>query len=101
VSCHFLDATDKQGSGAGFDPLLGSLAANGGPTQTLLPQTGSPLIDAIPTAACSGGNTLATFAVTTDQRLLVRPDVVNQKCDIGSVEIQTEVPPVIQPTFTG
>ena len=101
LSCDLGVATDQQGTGSAFAPKLGSLAANGGPTQTLLPQTGSPLIDAIPTAACSGGNTLATFAVTTDQRLLVRPDVVNQKCDIGSVEIQTEVPPVIQPTFTG
>jgi hypothetical protein len=31
--------------------MLGALANNGGPTQTRLPLTGSPLIDAIPNAA--------------------------------------------------
>ena len=100
-SCAFLDPSDKQGTGSGFDPMLGTLASNGGPTQTLLPQTGSPLIDAIPKASCGAADVEAGFAITTDQRGFVRPDVVNQKCDIGSVEVQTEVPPVIQPTFTG
>ncbi|MFA5884892.1 MAG: choice-of-anchor Q domain-containing protein [Acidimicrobiia bacterium] len=100
-TCGFTDPTDKQGTGSGFDPMLGALASNGGPAQTLLPQTGSPLIDAIPQASCGAADVEAGFAITTDQRGFVRPDVVNQKCDIGSVEVQTEVPPVIQPTFTG
>ena len=98
ASCGLDAATDKQGAA---NPLLGALADNGGPTPTLLPQATSPLVDAIPTAACSGGDTLAGSTITTDQRGLVRPDVLNQKCDIGSVELQTELPPVIQPTFTG
>ena len=33
------------------DPALGALANNGGPTQTLLPLAGSPLLDVIPPAA--------------------------------------------------
>lgn len=97
-TCGFTDATDRENAG---DPMLGALAGNGGPTQTRLPLSGSPLVDAIPTAACGGGDALAGEAITTDQRLLPRPDVLNQTCDVGSVEIQTELPPVIEPTFTG
>lgn len=41
----------------GGDPILGSLADNGGPTRTHLPQSGSPVIDA-------GSN----FGFATDQR---------------------------------
>ena len=93
TSCAFSAATDKQDAG---DPLLGALASNGGPTQTRLPQSGSPLIDAIPNANCGGGNTLAGFAVTTDQRHLVRPEQSGGKCDIGAVEVQ--LPPEPAPT---
>jgi hypothetical protein len=70
------------------DPLLGPLANNGGPTPTRLPQSGSPLIDAIPNASCGDGNTLAGFAVTTDQRGLARPEQTGGRCDIGAVEVQ-------------
>ena len=77
------------------DPLLGALAGNGGPTWTRLPQAGSPLIDAIPNANCGDGNTLAGFAVTTDQRHLVRPEQSGGKCDIGAVEVQ--LPPAPAP----
>ena len=59
-------------------PNLGSLQNNGGPTQTYLPQPGSPLIDADTSANCSGG-----FA--TDQRGDPRPFGVG--CDIGAVEV--------------
>lgn len=97
-SCALFAETDKWDAP---DPQLGPLGSNGGPTLTHLPLTGSPLIDGIPTVACSDGDELAGAVITTDQRGLVRPDVVNQKCDIGSVEVQTEAPVEIQPNFTG
>jgi len=62
------------------NPLLGALAANGGPTETRLPGGGSVLRNRIPVgtlALCDG-------AVTTDQRLSTRP--VGGACDAGAVE---------------
>ncbi len=44
------------------DPLLGPLAANGGPTETMAPALGSPAID-------QG----AAFGLSADQRGVVRP----------------------------
>jgi hypothetical protein len=105
TSCHFNQSTDHVG--ASNDPLLGPLADNGGPTPTLLPQDGpSPLIDAIPSAHCGDGNTLAGFTITTDQRLLPRPDTASPSCDIGAVEVQpaapaTPVAPTLTVAFTG
>ena len=58
---------------------LGTLANNGGPTQTMMPQPGSPAINAI---ACTGGP-------ATDQRGYMRPDPGSTSatpCDIGAVE---------------
>jgi predicted outer membrane repeat protein len=78
------------------DPLLGALAANGGPTLTQLPQTGSPLIDAIPSAACQTAP-LAT-GITTDQRGLARPSPPGGACDIGAVEVQVTPPAFAGPT---
>ena len=54
-------------------PAIGSLAYNGGPTLTLLPQPGSPVIDA--------GNTMLTH----DQRGAPRP--VGARADFGAVEV--------------
>jgi len=48
----------------GGDPMLDALANTGGPTQTRLPQSGSPLIDKIPNASCPDG----ASAITADQR---------------------------------
>jgi conserved repeat domain len=90
TSCGFTAGTDSQN--ATNTPMLGVLGANGGPTQTLLPQSGSPLIDAIPNASCGDGNTLAGFAVTTDQRGSARPSPVGGACDIGAVEVQNVGP---------
>jgi predicted outer membrane repeat protein len=97
VSCHFNDPTDRVGSTD--NPNLGGLANNGGSTQTLLPQSGSPLIDAIPNAHCQDQG-----AITTDQRGLARPSPSGGSCDIGAVEVQQATPPtpvVITPKFTG
>ena len=107
TSCGFTQPTDQ--AAPGNNPMLGSLAANGGPTMTLLPQTGSPLIDAIPNGSCQSGT---AAGITTDQRLLPRPEQAGGKCDIGAVEVQLVTPTptpqptpaaaeVIQPRFTG
>jgi len=73
-------ASDLTGSVATpFNANLGVLANNGGPTQTLLPQTGSPAIDA-------GNNALIPSGIVTDQRGL--PRIYNTTVDIGAVEVQ-------------
>ncbi|MEM1096836.1 MAG: T9SS type A sorting domain-containing protein [Bacteroidota bacterium] len=65
------------------NPMLSALASNGGPTQTLIPQAGSPLIDA---GSCNGQ--------TVDQRGEARPvdatSIANADdgCDIGAAELQ-------------
>ncbi|HEY1003881.1 MAG TPA: choice-of-anchor Q domain-containing protein, partial [Streptosporangiaceae bacterium] len=48
------------------NPLLGSLAENGGPTQTMALASASPAIDQIPPTAASG-------CTPTDQRGIPRP----------------------------
>jgi hypothetical protein len=64
---------------SGGDPGVGALANNGGPTPTMLPQAGSPLIDQADCAA-------APEAVPTDQRGVARPQ--GGACDIGAVEVE-------------
>ncbi|HWE03675.1 MAG TPA: Ig-like domain repeat protein [Tepidisphaeraceae bacterium] len=74
-------ASDLTGStDAPLAPDLGSLADNGGPTQTLVPQAGSPVIGA-------GEVSLIPSGVTTDQRGL--PRTLNGAVDIGAVEVQS------------
>ena len=58
---------------------IGPLANNGGPTQTYLPVTGSPVIDA-------GSDLLVPADVTTDQRGY-GPRIVGSAVDIGAVEV--------------
>ncbi|HET6691046.1 MAG TPA: choice-of-anchor Q domain-containing protein [Miltoncostaeaceae bacterium] len=65
------------------DPRLGALAANGGPTPTLLPGAGSVAINALAGVPCPG----------TDQRGLPRPAL--GACDAGAVEIQPGTPQAI------
>ena len=69
-----------------INPMLGPLAANGGPTQTHSPLPGSPAINAVPLAYLTDaiGN-----PVTTDQRGVARPQ--GAAGDIGAVELQTMV----------
>lgn len=75
----------------GEDPLLGPLAPNGGPTDSMLPLPGSPLID----AGKRFGDAL------TDQRGFLRtvdfPTLPNADdgdgTDIGAVEVQDPAPP--------
>jgi hypothetical protein len=88
----------------GVNPQLGALANNGGPTQTRLPATTSPVV-----------NKGKSFGLTTDQRGLTRPvafpGVANSTAagadgaDIGAVELQftptpagpTTTPPATPP----
>ena len=68
------------------DPGLGTLANNGGPTETIALLAGSPAIDA-------GSNALAVdphgSPLTTDQRGAGFPRIVNGTVDIGAFEVQT------------
>lgn len=79
-TCSFNQATDLPGQ----NPQLGTLAENGGPTQTHLPAVGSPAIDA-------GG----LGCPMTDQRGFLRP--VDGACDIGAIE--TSAPPLTLTPF--
>jgi hypothetical protein len=88
----FNDGFAKTGSannGDGVNPLLSAsgLANNGGPTQTIAVQLGSPAIDAIPVADCTD-QAWPPNPITTDQRGLLRPDAGEQVCDIGAYEFQ-------------
>jgi hypothetical protein len=67
----------------GQNPLLGSLANNGGPTQTMALLAGSPAIDYVPKASCAGN---------TDQRGFPRPDDGEVVCDIGAYESGSSPP---------
>ena len=95
--CDLVDPTDVID---GASPDLGPLVANGGATATMLPESASPLLDAIPAtvAGCTG----------TDQRGITRPQ--QGACDIGSVEVEAVTPtnpagpaPAVDvaPQFTG
>ena len=79
-SCGFGTTTAANGQviGDNVDPLLdpNGLQNNGGPTQTIALQPGSPAIDAIPAANCP----------EVDQRGVNRPDNFETACDIGSYE---------------
>ena len=103
ASCEFTGTGDRQDAG---DPQVGPLADNGGPTQTRLPVASSPLVDWIAPADCGGGDTLAGFAVTDDQRDVARPQGAG--CEVGSVEVEVvapeppaEGPVTAAPPFTG
>ncbi len=63
------------------DPLLTSLADNGGSTPTLAPASASPAIDAAPASVCPA----------TDQRGIARPQ--GPGCDIGAFEHAPLPPP--------
>ena len=80
TACSFTAATDLVNK----NPLLGHLANNGGPTQTLLPGATSPAADVIPKPT-----TLRGVAVCpgTDQRGVARPGQGETRCTIGAVEV--------------
>lgn len=70
-------------------PQLATLGFNGGPTLTVLPNAGSPAINAISSSNCA--------SITLDQRGYTRP--ANQ-CDIGALEVGATPPaPPVDPVF--
>jgi CSLREA domain-containing protein len=74
---HDVSHPDSSCPGVTGDPLLGALAANGGPTETMLPGAGSSAIGLVPLGSCS---------VAEDQRGLLRPGSGKSACDAGAVE---------------
>ncbi len=72
------------------DPQLGSLANNGGLTQTRALLPGSPALDRIPIGVSKCGTDIAA-----DQRGAFRPQPSGGKCDIGSFEAGVIGPPPI------
>lgn len=74
-------------SGWNLDPKLGALTDNGGPTRTLLPGSGSGVIDQ--------GDAAAAVSLTVDQR--GKPRFAGSKLDIGAVQI-TLGPPMVSAT---
>ena len=92
-ACGFTAATDLVNQ----NPLLGSLASNGGPTQTLLPGTTSPAADVIP-----GSVTLRGVAVCpgTDQRGVARPGQGETRCTIGAAEAGFTNPTTVSVTLS-
>jgi len=73
------------------DPQLGTLANNGGLTQTMALLSGSPAIDAGDNAICA-----AAPVNNVDQRGVARP--FGAQCDIGAYEYN--IPPTPTPTNT-
>lgn len=68
-------------TGTGIDPLLSPLGPHGGPTDTMLPMTGSPAIN--------GGDPKTDGLPKFDQRGTGFPRVINGRLDIGAVETGT------------
>jgi hypothetical protein len=75
-----------------MDPDLGPLANNGGPTETLAPELGTPVLDQIPVETTADGFTLCPG---TDQRGVSRPQ--GPECDIGAVELAPISRAIISP----
>ena len=74
-------------------PDLGSLANNGGPTQTLLPAETSPAVGQVPVATTLDG---VAACPGTDQRGVSRPQPSDSHfCTIGAVEVTNPAPPTI------
>jgi predicted outer membrane repeat protein len=82
-TCYFSGPGDINNT----NPKLGALGNNGGPTQTMALQQGSPALDAGNPAGCRD---FAGKLLTTDQRGLPRPGGGETTgCDKGAYESQT------------
>ena len=77
-TCGLTASTSHSDTPAGLDPS--GLQNNGGPTQTILPATGSPAIGAIPTGTTLNG---VQVCPRTDQRGVAS----DGNCTIGAVEV--------------
>jgi len=86
ASCGF-SGTSRNNTDPKLDPA--GLADNGGPTQTIALEVGSPAVDAIPFTSCTDQAAMPQ-PVATDQRGVTRPDpedIGNPACDIGAYEL--------------
>ncbi len=72
------------------NPLLGPLANNGGPTQTMTLFVGSAAMNRIPNGTNGCGTT-----IMTDQRGILRPQ--GAACDIGAYEYDGPLYPLFLP----
>ncbi len=79
TACYFDAATDLINK----NPLLGHLASNGGPTQTMLPSIKSPAANVIPKTTTLRG---VQVCPGTDQRGDTRPGHGETRCTIGAAE---------------
>ena len=78
------------GNITGVDPLLFGLFSNGGPTQTHLPRSNSPVLDAGDNAAATGAGLTTDQRGTGFARIVDGPDEdTDAEVDIGAVERQT------------
>jgi hypothetical protein len=79
TACNLTAATDLVNK----NPLLGHLAGNGGPTNTMLPGAKSPADDVIPQSVTLRG---VKVCPGTDQRGVSRPGRGQTRCTIGAAE---------------
>jgi Bacterial Ig-like domain (group 3) len=93
TACSFTAATDLVDK----SPALGSLASNGGPTQTLLPAATSPAADVIPKTTTLRG---VTVCPGTDQRGVARPGHGETRCTLGAAEAALSNPTTTSVTLT-
>jgi hypothetical protein len=97
LTCGFTNAATGDRQGAGLPPIaLGALSDNGGVGQTMLPLSGSPLLNVIPPSACRTG---AAAGVADDERGVTRPQ--GPGCEIGAAEVEVTPAVVKEPNFTG
>jgi hypothetical protein len=94
TACSFTATTDLVNK----NPLLGPLAGNGGPTQTMLPGTKSPAADVIPNPTLP----LRGVAVcpARDQRGVARPGHGETRCTIGAAEAAFNIATTTKVTVT-
>jgi hypothetical protein len=69
----------------GVSPDLGPLHHNGGPTETMLPESDSTAIGGGNPAGCLDGN---GNLITIDQRGFPRPNPAVGRCDVGAVQVE-------------
>lgn len=87
ASCGFNATGDAENT----DPRLRALADNGGFTQTMALQAGSPALNSVPVAACQiMGHDNTPITINTDQRGYLRPS--DGACESGAFEFAASIP---------
>ena len=94
-SCGFT-ATGSVSDSATLDATLGALKQNQGSTQTILPDSDSPAVGAIPNNTNVGATEVCP---TTDQQAVASP--AGGSCNIGSTQTTFTAPTISAVTFSG